>query len=81
MFAKSTFGIPMLFAVLAFASNVNAASLEVVTGYSPIIGATQHEPGFDWCGGNQGAYASCTNPGNLAPGATVASAGDLVGCR
>ena len=55
MSGKLTLGIAMLLAALALALNVNAASLDVVTGYSPVTGATQNEPEFNCCGGNQGA--------------------------
>jgi len=65
--------------VLVIPFSINAASLDVVTGYSAITGSTQSEPGFTCCGSVQGDYAAFTNTGNLALGATVTSDGDLNG--
>ena len=78
MFAKSTYGIPILLAALALPLNLHAASLDIVSGYSPVTGAVHIEPGYEFSG-DQGKYAAYTNPGNLALGAAVTSDGDLGG--
>ena len=79
MTCKSVARILVSLVLLPLPLYLNAASLDVVTGYSSITGPTQSEPGFTCCGGTQGDYAAYTNPGNLAIGATVITDGDLAG--